>query len=332
MTRTAFGKTPAGTEVERLTLGDGTLTAQILTLGAILQDLRLADRPYTLTLGGTDLAAYLGPMKYYGAVVGPVANRIAHASAVLDGQRYHFAANEDETTLHGGPFGTHALIWEVHEQTQTSATLRLSLPDGLGGFPGRRILMATFSIFPGAVLELMLTATTDTPTWINLANHSYWNLDGTETTEGHELTIDAESYLPVDAAMIPTSPAPVEGTEFDFRSPRRIGAGQPDRYDHNFCLSDSRQPLRQVARLRGRSGLEMTLETTEPGLQIYDAAHNDTAPHQGHHGQPYGPFSGIAIEAQGWPDAPNCPDFPGTRLDPGETYEQVTRWHFRDAP
>ncbi len=330
--RATFGTTHAGTEVERLTIGDGTLTAHILTLGAIVQDLRLTGTAHSLTLGSANLAAYQGPMAYYGAIVGPVANRIAHASAVLDGQRHHFAANEGTTTLHGGPTGTHALIWEVTEHTDTSVTLRQSLPDGLGGFPGRRILFATFRILPGAVLELTLTADTDAPTWINLANHSYWNLDGTDTTEGHTLQIDADRYLPVDAAMIPTNPTPIVGTPFDFRAPRPIGAGQPDRYDHNFCLSDTRVPLRKVARLTGKSGIVMTLETTEPGLQIYDAARNDTAPHPGHHGKPYGPHSGIAIEAQGWPDAPNRAEFPSIRLDPEGSYEQVTRWAFGADP
>ena len=326
--RSSFGHTHAGAEVERLTIGDDKLAASILTLGAILQDVRLTGIQHSLTLGSSDLAGYEGPMAYFGAVVGPVANRIARASAVLDGQRHHFAANDGSNTLHGGPTGTHALIWEPTEQTDTTVTLRLSLPDGLGGFPGRRILFARFSVLPDATLELALTATTDRPTWMNLANHSYWNLDGGPTTEGHRLQIDAERYLPVDNDLIPNDPAPVAGTVFDFRQARPVGEGQPDRYDHNFCLSKARTALRKVARLTGKSGLELTVETTEPGLQIYDAARNDTTPFVGHLGSLYGPHAGIAIEAQSWPDTPNRSDFPAIRLDPGETYEQVTRWRF----
>ncbi len=328
MNRAPFGTTHAGSEVDRLTIGDGTLTANILTLGATLQDLRLSGVPHSLTLGGDDIAAYQGPMAYFGAIVGPVANRITHASAVIDGQRHHFAANEAGNTLHGGPTGTHALIWEPVEQTETSATLRLSLPDGLGGFPGRRIVLASFAILPGAVLQLHLSATTDLPTWMNLANHSYWNLDGTETTEGHRLQIDADRYLPVDAALLPTGVAEVEGTAYDFGTPRPVGAGQPNRYDNTICLSDARLPMRKVARLTGASGLAMTVETTEPGLQIYDGIRIDTAPFTGHSGRPYIAQSGFAIEAQGWPDALNHKDFPSIRLDPGETYEQITRWRF----
>ena len=118
MKRAHFGTTPAGSEVECLTIGDDHLTAGILSLGAILQDVRLAGVPYSLTLGGSDLAAYQGPMEFFGAIVGPVANRITNASAVLNGQRHHFAANEGPNTLHGGSTGTHALIWEPTEHTR----------------------------------------------------------------------------------------------------------------------------------------------------------------------------------------------------------------------
>ena len=188
--------------------------------------------------------------------------------------------------------------------------------------------MATFTILPAAVLELRLTATTDQPTWINLANHSYWNLDGTQTTQGHTMQIDADHYLPVDAALLPTGVAPVDGTAYDFRKARPIGAGQPNRYDNTLCLSKSRGPVRKIAKLIGASGVTMTVETTEPGLQIYDGIRIETAPYPGHSGTPYIPQSGIAIEAQGWPDALNHDDFPSIHLGPDETYEQVTRWSF----
>ena len=328
MTSSSFGHTHAGSEVERLTIGDDMLTISILTLGAIVQDVRLQGVPHALTLGGPDLAAYEGPMAYFGAVVGPVAKRLARASAVLDGQRHHLAAYDGPNTLHGGPTGIHALIWEPTETTDRSVTLRLSLPDGLGGFPGRRILFATFSVLSGATLELKLSATTDRTTWINLANHSYWNLDGTPTIDRHILQIDADCYLPVDAMLIPLGPGPVAGTAYDFRQPRQIETDESTCYDTNFCLSEARMPLRRVARLGGQSGLSMDIETTETGLQIYDATRLSTAHHPGHDGQPYAPRAGIAIEAQGWPDAPNRAGFPSTRLAPGETYEQVTRWVF----
>ena len=329
MTRSVFGTTHAGTPVERLTIRKDGLEAHVLTLGAILQDLRISGVAHSLTLGSNDLAAYQGPMAYFGAVVGPVANRIAGASAVIDGQRHHFAANEGgRTTLHGGPMGTHALIWEPTHHDEASLTLRLSMPDGLGGFPGRRILTARFTVLDDLTLELVLNADTDAPTWMNLANHSFWNLDGGSTSNHHELQITAERYLPVDDARIPTKAEAVEGTNFDFRKPTALSSRSGESYDHCFCLCDDRVPIRKVATLTGESGIRMEIETTEPGLQVYDGARLDTAPHHGFSGTSYGARSGIALEAQGWPDAPNRPDFPSIRLDPAEVYEHVTRWRF----
>jgi len=325
-----FGTLADGDRVDRLTLLSGDLTVSLLTYGAILNDVRLAGVDHSLTLGSDDLAAYEGPLKYHGAIVGPVANRIAQARASLDGHRYVFDANEGgTTTLHGGYVGTHARVWQVTGLGADWAGLRLMLADGEGGFPGNRVITVRYAVLPGNVLELVLEAVTDAPTWINLAHHGYWNLSGAATTEGHRLMIHADRYTPVDGQMIPTGVAAVEGTAFDFRTARPIGAGQPDRYDHNFCLSDQREELREVTVLTGPGGFSMRLSTTEPGLQVYDAARNSSAPFRGFGGEVYGPFSGIAIEAQGWPDALNQPGFPSIVLRPDAVYRQVTRWGFQ---
>lgn len=326
---TAFGTLPDGQPVERLELAAGELSVAILTLGAILQDVRLAGVEHSLTLGSGDLAAYEGPMAYFGAVVGPVANRVAGATCVVDGKRLSLVPNErGRTTLHGGALGTHARIWEVLDHGPDHATLALTLPDGEEGWPGTRRLTARFRVLPPATLEMVLEAETDAPTPVNLANHSYWCL-GPDGLTGHKLQIAADRYLPVDADLIPAGPpAAVTGTAFDFRSPAAIGPQGAASYDHNFCLTEARRPLAEAVRLTGPSGLVLTIETTEPGLQVYDAARLDTGDFRGHDGAPYGPHAGVALEAQGWPDAPNRPDFPPVLLRPGETYRQVTRWSF----
>jgi aldose 1-epimerase len=64
----------------------------------------------------------------------------------------------------------------------------------------------------------------------------------------------------------------------------------------------------------------MTISTTEPGVQIYDG-HGTARPGRK-------PGEGVAIEAQGWPDAPNHPQFPSILLKPDETYRQITEWRF----
>lgn len=324
-----FGVTPDGTEVRALTLDDGTLRATVLTYGAILNDLRLAGSAHALTLGAPELGPYLGGMAYYGAIVGPVANRIAGASAQIDGETCRFPANEGANTLHSGPAGTHALHWTVEDHDDRALTLSLELPHGFGGFPGARRVTARYHLPRPGTLALDITARTDRPTLFNFAHHGYWNLDGTPTYAGHRLRIAADRVLPVDDAQLPTGAAdPVADTPFDFRAARILTPGESPRIDHNFCLSDTRLPCRPVAELTGTGGIAMTIETTEPGLQVFDGGNSVAAAYTGHDGRTLGPFAGLAMEPQAWPDAPHHQDFPTILFGPDEPYRQSTRYRF----
>lgn len=317
---TSFGTTAGGEAVQAIRISAGALTAKLLTLGATLHSLHLEGISQSLTLGSDQVADYAGKMRYFGALVGPVANRIGQASAPLNGQNLQFAANENGNLLHGGAIGLHHKIWTIAETTADCVSLTLTLPDGEFGWPGTRHIRATFSILPPATLRLALTATTDAPGLMNIANHSYWNLDGSDHWQGHHLQIAADHTLPVDAALIPTGAiAPVTGTPFDFRNGRTLMPGQPP-LDTNFCLSATKTKLRGVASLTGASGVCMTLATTEPGLQIYDAARTARPGRF--------PYEGIAIEAQGWPDAPNHANFPSVQITPDQPYAQTTEWRF----
>ncbi|WP_460275206.1 aldose epimerase family protein [Celeribacter sp. ULVN23_4] len=325
-----FGHLSDGRRVDAITLTAGELTVSVLTYGAILNDVRLRGVPYGLTLGSTEIATYEnGPMEYFGALVGPVANRISNARATLEDRDLSFAANEaGTTTLHGGPNGMHTELWSLDAFSDTSVTLTLSLPDGKGGFPGNRQIMARYTVEAPATLRLELSATTDAPTFMNLANHSYWRLDDSATTDGHWLQVFADHYLPVDGQMIPTEVAEVTGTGFDLRDGRVLRPSDAQRYDHNFCLPDQPGAMKAAAILRGTSGVTLRVDTTEPGLQVFDAAPIGSGTSNGHRGVPEVGFCGVALEAQHWPDAPNRPEFPSVRLNPNAIYKQETRWRF----
>ena len=323
-----FDTGPDGEAVRQVTIGDGALTARILTWGARLQDLRLAGTPWPLTLGSPTLAGYLGPMASFGAVVGPVANRIGGAEAVVAGRRCWFPANEGgRTTLHGGPRGTHARNWTVAEAAADRVTLTLDLPDRLDGFPGNRRLAAAYHVEAPSTLWLTLSSDTDRDTLINLAPHPYWNLDGTPDIAGHRLTINADHMTPTDDALIPTGAvAAVAGTRFDFRAGQSLA--QACDLDLNLCLSEQARGLTRAAVLEGSKGVCLTLSTTEPGLQVHDAPAMGTAPWIGLTGQPYGPRGGIALEPQLWPDACHHATFPSILLAAGQARRQVTRMTF----
>lgn len=320
MQTTDFGTTPNGAAVHAVTIAAGDLTAKILTLGCTLQSVHLNGTPHSLTLGSDSLADYDADLLYFGAIVGPVANRITDAQTQFNGQTLHFPANENGNLLHGGKIGTHRKIWTIANTAPDSVTLTLGLKDGEDGFPGTRNITAHFQITAPATLRLTLTATTDAPTLMNLANHSYWNLDGTATWAGHSLQIAADHITETDAALLPTGEiADVTNTKFDFRTSRALVAGAP-RLDTNFCLSNAKTTPRPVATLKGASGLTMTLATSEPGLQIYDAQRT-ARPGRAK-------YEGLAIEAQSWPDAPNHANFPSIQITPEAPYHQTTEWQF----
>jgi aldose 1-epimerase len=316
-----FGTTAAGRAVQVATLSSGALTVRILTLGAILQDVRLSGVDRSLTLGSESVADYEGPMRFHGSLIAPVANRLREGRAPVAGAEHRFQSSPGHPdALHSGPAGTHLKVWNLDDAGPDHVTLSLDLPDGEGGFPGNRRVRVTYSLPAPDKLRMEVAAETDRPTLFNAANHSYWNLDGSANWQGHRLKIAADDYLPADAAVLPTGEvAAVAGTAFDFREGRIAGPGNPP-LDTCFCLSRGRVALRQVLELTGVSGVRMELSTTEPGVQIYDGS---GAARPGHAGG-----EGVAIEAQGWPDAPNHRDFPTIALNPSETYRQITEWRF----
>ena len=279
---------------------------------------------------------YKADTAYLGATVGRYANRIADGTFVLDGRRFHLPRNELLATLHGGPGGFDHADFAPGPVTETpggqSVTLRHTSPDGDGGFPGTLDVAVTFAV-RGPELAITITATADAPTVVNLTNHAYFDLSGRGTIADHEITVLADRYLPVDAALIPDGPpAPVAGTPFDLTAPTRIGdrLGDPllsatDGYDHCFVLREweglRTDGLSTAAHVRDPgSGRTLTVLTDQPGLQFYTGNRLDATTHDGRRVGRHGAF---CLEPQQFPDAPNRPDFPATVLRPGE--EHTTR-------
>lgn len=327
-TVTPFGTRQDGRAVQAITLHDAPLRATILTHGAVLQSLYLDGHAHSLTLGAPEIAPYEADMAYFGAIIAPVANRIAGAQAKIAGRTHRFQANEGANSLHSGDTGAHGAIWDIADHGTAHVTLALDLPDGAGGFPGNRRLRVTYRLGEGA-LHLDITATSDAPTLMNIAHHGYWNLDGTPTWAGHTLQIAADHVLEVDDALIPTGTVQdLTGHPHDFRTPRVIQPGAFAMIDHNFCLSPTRRALSRAVTLTGARGITLELDTTEPGVQVFDATGIGTGALPTVQGHPYGSHCGLALEPQVWPDAPHHGHFPQITLDPGDTYHQISRFRF----
>ncbi|MBE3638600.1 aldose epimerase family protein [Mangrovicoccus algicola] len=327
MTVSEFGRAPDGRPVERVVIEGGGLRAAFLTWGATLQDLRMEGVGHPLVLGAEEFGPYLDALLYSGAIVGRFANRIRGGRFAIAGTSFQADRNfRGRHLLHGGTGGSGQMLWRIADLGGDHVTFSLHLPDGHMGFPGDMSVEARFFLPGNGVLALSVVAQCNHATPCNFAQHSYFNLDGAASIRSHVLQIMAAHYLPVDEDLIPTGEiAPVAGTGFDFRAPRPIG----DRgYDHNFCTGRARDALRPVAILCGGAGsVSLTVETTEPGLQLYDGAHLDLE--RGLEGRRYGRCSGVALEAQLWPDAPNLAGAAHGILPAGETSRQELRYVFR---
>ncbi|WP_119156381.1 aldose epimerase family protein [Caldimonas tepidiphila] len=346
ITALPFGCAGDGHPVQLYTLDDGAgLRAQVSDYGATVVSLHAPDREGRageVLLGFDALDGYLAPEQpYLGAVIGRYANRIAAGRFTLEGRLHQLARNHHGQHLHGGLRGFDKVVWEsAVRQGAAGPELVLSLasPDGDEGYPGRLEVEVVYALAHGRELRLDYRARCDAPTVLNLTNHMYFNLAGTGSVLDHELQIHAQHFTPVDAALIPTGELrSVDCTPMDFRQPQRIGARlqPPDEqlrhaggYDHNWVLDGAAGTLRSVAHLRDpASGRTMEVLTTQPGMQFYSGNFLDgTLP--GRDGVRYERHAGLCLETQHFPDSPNQPQFPSTRLDPGDEYRHTTVYRF----
>lgn len=313
--------------VEAVRIAAGALSADILTYGAVLRGLWHADVEHSLVLGLNSAEDYVAHSPYFGAVVGRVANRIANGCFTLDGRDYHLDRNEcGRTTLHGGTRGFSHRVWTLDVAQEDCVLLSLTSPDGEDGFPGMLRAHCEWRIAGEATLQLTLEAVCEAPTPVNLTAHPYFTLDGAPRIDAHEIAIAADHYTPVDADLIPTGViARCDGTQYDFRTSRRIGT---DPFDVNLCLTHGASVDVRPAAWVQAGGLALEVACTAPGLQFYTGDHV-AVPVRGIDRHSYGARSGLCLEPQAFPDAPNQLHFPDITLRPGERYRSTIAYTLR---
>ncbi|MHA1548403.1 MAG: aldose epimerase family protein [Alphaproteobacteria bacterium] len=334
MSATLFGRLSKGSEVTEVVLTGGDLTVSVLDWGAVIRDVRLAGVDHSLVLGFDRMQDYTVHSPYFGAIAGRCANRLRDGAFDIDGVSYKVSLNENETThLHGGHLGFGRRLWQVVDSGPSHATLAISSPDGDEGYPGALEARVTYSIEGQGTLRMDAEAVADKPTLVNLAQHSYFNLDGGPDILDHEVQIHAREVTPGDALNIPTGTfQAVAGTDYDFTEPRAIRRqhdGLQVPYDVNYVISQAKTPAPQpVARLRGpEHGVTLTIASTEPGVQFY-AGHKLAIPVPGLDGRRYGANAGVCFEPQYFPDAINHAAYASPILRPGERYTQTSLFKF----
>lgn len=318
--------------------------ATLSSLGACIASIIVPDaagRMADVVLGYDDVAHYLYDGPCFGKVPGRYANRIARGLFTLDGHQYHLAINNGPNALHGGPEGFQNQLWDVSFDGNSVLFTYVSA-DGEEGYPGRLTATARYTWTDLNELQLDLQATTSAPTVVNLTNHAYFNLGGHDsgTVLHHLLQLYATKYLPTDDSLIPLGQLDdVAGTPMDFMKPKALGLDihkdfpalvYGKGYDNCWAIYGADGKLRPAALLFDPcSGRRLLISTTQPGVQVYTGNWLSGC-HKGKGGCTYHDYDGVAIECQGFPDAPNQPQFPSQRLDPGHTYSHTITFKFNN--
>lgn len=343
ITKRHFGALEGDAKVHLYTLtNDNGLEVSITSYGGAITSLKVPDRKGVLgdiVLGFETLDAYVANPQYFGALIGRHANRIGKGKFSLNGVDYQLPQNNGANHLHGGFYGFDKRLWSAAEDT-TGLHLSYLSEDGEENYPGHLRADVDYKLFDNE-LSIEYRATCDTDTIVNLTNHAYFNLRDEGTILDHELTLNAASFTPVTSDLIPIGEIrSVEATPMDFRSGRKIGSeidqpydqlGFTGGYDHNFVLDDADGSLRLAARLyEATTGRVLEILTTQPGIQFYSGNFLDGSL-VGKSGVAYQRYTGLCLEPQHFPDAPNQPNFPSTVLRAGEEYKQTTVFRFSTA-
>jgi aldose 1-epimerase len=345
MTKRVFGTTASGETAFIYTLTNAAgMEVEITNYGGIILSVKAADKAgkfADVVQGLSSLADYQRRTPYLGAIIGRYGNRIAKGRFTLNGVEYTLALNNGPNSLHGGIKGFDQAVWATREIPGDKPALEMTYlsKDGEEGYPGNLSACVRYTLEVDAI-RIDYSATTDKDTVYNPTNHSYFNLAGEGSGDilGHELQLFADRFTPVDSGLIPTGELrPVEGTPFDFRTPRVIGeriSQQEEQlqlgngYDHNFVVNGEMGILRPAARARDpKSGRVLEVLTTEPGIQFYAGNFLDGS-FIGKSGKPIAFRNGFCLETQHYPDSPNQPAFPTTTVKPGETFKSTTVYRF----
>lgn len=325
--KTVFGTHKGSTIYKFVLKNQNGYEIGIINYGAIITNFIVPDKNKTardIVLGFDTLDGYTAAHPYFGATIGRFANRIGKAAFDIDGTHYKISANEGNNSLHSGPEGFDKKVWDIVSESDTQLVLGYRSPDGEEGFPGNVDVRVIFTLTDDSC-SIEYDAVTDRPTYVNLTNHSYFNLggEGNGSVEDHFFTIHSDRITENDHESIPTGTIlPVADGFYDLRTPQRLCDKLKNHKDKDYDINYILAPGYKIAAESycENTGITLQLYTDQPGVQFYSGIFLDNV--RGKKGHSYLKHHGFCFEPQHWPDAPNKADFPPTLLRPGMRYTQ----------
>lgn len=305
------------------------LSLSVMNYGATITKIVAKDRfdnDADIVLGFTNFEGYLQVSnRYFGSTIGRFANRISNSKFTIKNKEYQLYPNNNDNSLHGGKIGFDKVVWESQfDSKDNSVTFSYLSSDMEEGYPGNLNVSVKYKLTEQNEIVISYFAKTDKPTFVNLTNHSYFNLSTYPQSliNEHELMVKANQFLEVDDFLIPTGNlVRVDNTEMDFRVAKKVNL----ELDHNWVLDKEYNKLELISTLYSEdSGILMEISTTLPGLQVYSG--NKIIPTKNYTKNQLGytKSSGICLETQFFPDSPNHDSFPNTLLTPDNIYNHST--------
>lgn len=299
-------------------LQNNGIKVDISPIGASIVNFYVNDKSgkeTNIVLGYDNEEQYRKNGTYFGAVVGPIANRVDMGRFTLDGVRYQLTQNDGTNSLHGGDAELNSKSWMVLDKTERGILLSTRVEEGEGGYPCDIVICVAYFLSDSGELQIRYTVTPQARCPINVTQHAYFNLDDSEDILEHTLRIDADTFLAVDEKLIPESTDDVTGTPFDFRTTKIIGSEIRNThrqleiaggYDHCWCLNDSSLEHYTMEAYSAKSGIKLECKTDLPGVQFYSGNFLDNE--KGRDGQIYKTNAGLCLETQNFPNQVNTND------------------------
>lgn len=348
-----LGRAPSGERVRVFTITTPRAKLRVMEYGAALLSLEVPDASGAkgdVLLGLSSLEAYFDNPTCHGSTVGPIANRTDNAEMTVGSTVCHLERNngpDQRNNLHPSLVeGLHKRVWQGEAVNEKNAVrLACCLRDGELGLPGNRAFSCEVSLADlpsGATrLNVAYSCTTDAPTFVNMSNHSYFNLAGAHAGSVMDelVKLEADEFLPIREDSVSTGEIrAVDGSPFDFREPKPLGRDIDENdeqlrrargYDHCFCVRGWKpggQPRLALTAVDPGSGRTLEIRVTTPGAHLYTGNWLDDPRAKG--GVAYGPRAGFAFEPEFYPDCAHHSSWPQPICTPAQPYTQTIVYQF----
>lgn len=342
-----FGMLSDGTEIFLYTINNGNMKITITNYGACITGIFLPAKNAhgfdDIILGYSTLDGYIRNEAHFGSLLGRVSGRISNAMCKIDAEEYLLTKNEGAHCVHSGFPAYDRQVWNsTYDSGADNGTVFLERYsyDGEQGFPGSLQILVSYTLTVDNEFVIRAYAKTDAPTFVNLSNHTFFNLnpagmqqDGSFVSVlNHELLIPSDEYLEMNDELLPTGALlSLEGSAYDFRKPKLLNTvitSESSGFEVSYVSKTTIDSYKALACVLHEpvTGRMLRVYSTQPALTVSTA--NSLKNHIGKNGNRYEKFSGICLESQNFPDSPNHSNFPSALLLPEQIYNQETVWYF----